>query len=95
RGWAAIPYWAVKLVEQLRKSGLQADVHVLLNQPTLAALAVCNTAASNTEAFQVPGNRVPPGCTRITADMLSLVTLEQAAIDRIVASVRAVPPTSR
>ncbi|NVL47914.1 AMP-binding protein, partial [Pseudomonas syringae pv. actinidiae] len=77
---------AVKLVEQLRKSGLQADVHGLLNQPTLAALAVCNTAASNTEAFQVPGT-ASPGCTRITANMLSLVTLEQAAIDRIVASV--------
>ncbi|MCR8717523.1 amino acid adenylation domain-containing protein [Pseudomonas syringae] len=78
---------AVKLVEQLRKAGLQADVHVLLNQPTLAALAACNTAATNAQAFQVPENRVPPGCTRITADMLSLVTLEQAAIDRIVASV--------
>ncbi|MCF5227698.1 AMP-binding protein, partial [Pseudomonas syringae] len=78
---------AVKLVEQLRKAGLQADVHVLLSQPTLAALAACNTAASNTEAFQIPENRVPPGCTRISADMLSLVSLEQAAIDQIVASV--------
>ncbi|MCI3945658.1 non-ribosomal peptide synthetase [Pseudomonas syringae] len=75
---------AVNLVEQLRKAGLKADVHVLLSQPTVAALA----AAQNTvQVLRAPENRIPAGCTRITPDMLSLVTLDQPAIDRIVASV--------
>ncbi|MDU8497927.1 amino acid adenylation domain-containing protein [Pseudomonas syringae] len=75
---------AVNLVEQLRKAGLTADVHVLLSQPTLAALAACQHDA---QAFKAPANLIPSGCTRITPQMLSLVSLEQPAIDRIVASV--------
>ncbi|MCF4987450.1 non-ribosomal peptide synthetase, partial [Pseudomonas syringae] len=75
---------AVNLVEQLRKAGLKADVHVLLSQPTLAALAACQTDVSS---FKVPANLIPAGCKQITPGMLSLVSLEQSAIDRIVASV--------
>ncbi|WP_226488293.1 non-ribosomal peptide synthetase [Pseudomonas sp. B20] len=75
---------AVSLVEQLRKAGLKADVHVLLSQPTLAALAACQTDVST---FKVPANLIPAGCKQITPGMLSLVALEQPAIDRIVASV--------
>ncbi|MDU8458405.1 non-ribosomal peptide synthetase [Pseudomonas syringae group sp. J254-4] len=75
---------AVNLVEQLRKAGLTADVHALLSQPTLAALAAWQNDA---QAFKAPANLIPPACTRITPQMLSLVSLEQSAIDRIVASV--------
>ncbi|MCA5966415.1 non-ribosomal peptide synthetase [Pseudomonas sp. P129] len=75
---------AVNLVEQLRKAGLKADVHVLLSQPTLAALAACQADVST---FKVPANLIPAGCKQITPGMLSLVSLEQSAIDRIVASV--------
>ncbi|SDP29803.1 condensation domain-containing protein, partial [Pseudomonas cichorii] len=35
----------------------------------------------------VPANGIVPGCEHITADMLPLLTLDQAAIDRIVASI--------
>nr|UXB94859.1 non ribosomal peptide synthetase [Pseudomonas syringae] len=75
---------AVNLVEQLRKAGLKADVHALLAQPTLAALAACEASS---QALQVPANAVLAGCTRITPEMLTLVSLNQPEIDRIVASV--------
>ena len=35
----------------------------------------------------VPANRIPAGCERLSTDMLSLVQLEQPALDAIVASV--------
>ncbi|MBC3953751.1 non-ribosomal peptide synthetase [Pseudomonas triticifolii] len=75
---------AITLVERLRTAGLNADVHVLLSQPTVAALAA---SKDNARAFSVPANAVPPACERITPQMLSLTRLDQAAIDRIVASV--------
>ena len=75
---------AVKLVERLRHAGLPADVHVLLRQPTLAALAAC---IEQDREIVVPANRVPADCTGITPDLLSLVHLDQPAIDRIVATV--------
>ena len=75
---------AVNLVARLREAGLKADVHVLLGQPTLAALAACG---DNGQEVAVPANRIAADCTRITPDLLSLVQLDQAAIDRIVASV--------
>ncbi|WP_277961740.1 non-ribosomal peptide synthetase [Pseudomonas sp. RIT-To-2] len=75
---------AVNLVAQLRKAGLAADVQVLLGQPTVAALAACEARGT---AVVVPANRVPAGCTHITPDLLSLATLDQAAIDRIVSTV--------
>ncbi|MBJ9974987.1 amino acid adenylation domain-containing protein [Pseudomonas sp. S75] len=75
---------AVSLVERMREAGLAADVRVLFAQPTLAALAA---AVGSGREVQVPANRVPSNAERITPAMLSLVQLEQAAIDRIVASV--------
>ncbi|MBM9488983.1 amino acid adenylation domain-containing protein [Pseudomonas sp. ICBG1301] len=75
---------AVGLVERMRQAGLQADVRVLFSQPTLAALAAA-VGAGNEVA--VPANRIDIGCTRITPDLLPLATLDQASIDRIVASV--------
>ncbi|QKZ05040.1 non-ribosomal peptide synthetase [Pseudomonas eucalypticola] len=76
---------AVNLVAQLRKAGLAADVQVLLGQPTVAALAAVGECD---ERVEVPANRVPAGCTHITPALLSLTTLDQAAIDRVVASVQ-------
>ncbi|MBC3502493.1 non-ribosomal peptide synthase/polyketide synthase [Pseudomonas sp. SWRI59] len=75
---------AVTLVERMRKAGLGADVRVLFAQPTLAALAA---AVGSGREVQVPANRVPQGARHITPDMLSLITLDQASIDRIVATV--------
>ncbi|HGM5550335.1 TPA: amino acid adenylation domain-containing protein [Pseudomonas putida] len=75
---------AVSLIERMRQIDLAADVRVLFNQPTLAALA---TAVGSGREIEVPANRIPPGCTRITPDMLSLTELDQASIERIVATV--------
>ncbi|MDH0650038.1 amino acid adenylation domain-containing protein, partial [Pseudomonas sp. GD03867] len=75
---------AVTLIERMRKAGLAADVRVLFAQPTLAALAA---AAGSGREIEVPANRVPTLATRITPAMLSLIDLDQASIDRIVATV--------
>ncbi len=75
---------AVSLIERMRQVGLSADVRVLFNQPSLAALAA---AVGSGREVMVPANGIAPGCTRITPSMLTLVQLDQPAIDRIVASV--------
>ncbi|TKC90315.1 amino acid adenylation domain-containing protein [Trinickia terrae] len=75
---------AVKLVEQMRRAGMSADVRVLFSQPTLAALAA---AVGTAGAPGVPGNRIPADCARITPDLLPLLALDQTAIDRVVAQV--------
>ncbi|WP_167659709.1 MULTISPECIES: non-ribosomal peptide synthetase, partial [unclassified Pseudomonas] len=75
---------AVNLVERMRQAGLSADVRVLFSQPTLAALAAAVGAGNE---VRVPANRIEPGCTQITPDLLPLATLDQASIDLIVAAV--------
>ncbi len=75
---------AVSLIERMRQVGLSADVRVLFSQPSLAALAA---AVGSGREIVVPANGIPAGCTQITPSMLSLVQLDQAAIDRIVAGV--------
>ncbi|WP_338492461.1 amino acid adenylation domain-containing protein [Pseudomonas trivialis] len=74
---------AVQLVQRMRQAGLHADVQVLFGQPTLAALA----AVSQRREVAVPANRIAPGCTHITPDLLALVELDQPSIDRIVAGI--------
>ncbi|NWD75169.1 AMP-binding protein, partial [Pseudomonas gingeri] len=75
---------AVSLIGRMRQAGLSADVRVLFGQPTLAALAAA--VGGGTEVV-VPANIIPEGCERITPDMLPLVSLDQAAIEQIVANV--------
>ncbi len=75
---------AVKLIERMRQVGLSADVRVLFGQPTLAALAA---AVGGGIEIEVPANGIPEGCKHITPDMLTLTTLDQASIERIVAGV--------
>ncbi|OLF53510.1 non-ribosomal peptide synthetase [Pseudomonas chlororaphis] len=75
---------AVALVERMREAGLQADVRVLFEQPTLASLAA---AVGNGREVAVPANRVLEDCLLITPDMLALAQLDQASIERIVATV--------
>ncbi|OUM04557.1 non-ribosomal peptide synthetase, partial [Pseudomonas syringae] len=75
---------AVKLIERMRQQELSADVRVLFSQPTVAALAA---AVGKSSEVVVPANRVTPDCARITPDLLPLIRLDQAAVDRVVASV--------
>nr|QLY89263.1 pseudodesmin synthetase [Pseudomonas sp.] len=75
---------AVSLIERMRQIGLSADVRILFSQPTLAALAA---AVGSGREVEVPANRIDAGCQRITPELLPLVQLEQAEIDRIVAQV--------
>ena len=75
---------AVSLIERMRQVGLSCDVRVLFSQPSLAALAA---AVGSGREIVVPANGIPAGCTHITPSMLTLVQLDQNAIDRIVANV--------
>ncbi|RMT41056.1 Amino acid adenylation, partial [Pseudomonas syringae pv. solidagae] len=75
---------AVMLIERMRQVGLSADVRVLFSQPTLAALAA---AVGSGREIHVPANGIAADCQRITPDMLPLASLDQVAIDRIVATV--------
>ncbi|TLG92994.1 amino acid adenylation domain-containing protein, partial [Pseudomonas edaphica] len=75
---------AVSLIERMRQVGLSADVRVLFSQPSLAALAA---AVGSGREIVVPANGIMPGCTQITPSMLTLVQLDQPAIERIVANV--------
>ncbi len=76
---------AVTLVERMRRCGLHADVRALFTTPTIAEIAAAVGGA--TLEVQVPPNRIPAGCEAITPDMLPLVELTQAEIERIVGGV--------
>ncbi|EXL31116.1 syringopeptin non-ribosomal peptide synthetase SypA [Pseudomonas fragariae (ex Marin et al. 2024)] len=75
---------AVTLIERMRQIGLRADVRVLFSQPTLAALAAA--VGGGTEVV-VPANLIPERCEHITPDLLPLISLTQAQIDLVAASV--------
>ena len=49
---------AVSLIERMRQAGLSADVRVLFNQPSLAALAA---AVGSGREIVVPANRIAAG----------------------------------
>lgn len=73
---------AVKLAGKLRQAGLPADGLALFSNPTLSALAQALTTQHD---IDIPENRIPPDCPRITPDMLPLVTLSQDEIDALTA----------
>ncbi|WP_065261133.1 non-ribosomal peptide synthetase [Pseudomonas bananamidigenes] len=75
---------AVNLIERMRQLGMSSDVRVLFGQPTLAALAA---SVGSGREVEVPANRIPADCTHITPDLLPLVELDQATLDRIIATV--------
>jgi amino acid adenylation domain-containing protein len=75
---------AVRLMERLRQHGLQLEVRTLFTSPTLAALSA---AAQATAAAAVPPNLIDPNCTRITPQLLPLLTLSQDEIDAAIATV--------
>src|SRR5215211_1864786 len=76
---------AIRLIERMRRAGLHTDVRTLFTTPVLAELALAVGGASS--EIEVPANGIPEGCGSVTPEMLPLVELSQAEIDRIVAEV--------
>ncbi|PRE81688.1 amino acid adenylation domain-containing protein [Burkholderia gladioli] len=75
---------AVRLVAKLREAGFEADIQTLFGAPTLADLAASLHTASD---HAVPPNRIPADARHLEPSMLSLVELDQAEIDAVVATV--------
>ncbi|WP_340608444.1 amino acid adenylation domain-containing protein [Xenorhabdus bharatensis] len=78
---------AVSLIEQLRRRGYSLEVRSIFATPLLSEMAQAIHAQQDTSDIFVPANRIPDGCTHITPDMLPLVTLSQAEINTIIATV--------
>ncbi|MFM9100878.1 MAG: non-ribosomal peptide synthetase, partial [Cyanobium sp.] len=57
---------AVSLVERMRRQGLPVDVRALFTTPTLAELAA---VVGDGARVEIPPNRIPPDCTRLTPDL--------------------------
>ncbi|HVY36368.1 MAG TPA: amino acid adenylation domain-containing protein, partial [Polyangia bacterium] len=76
---------AVTVAERMRRAGLASDVRALFTAPTLAALAA--QAGTAPDEIAVPPNLIPAGAEAITPEMVTLVRLDQQAIDTIVAAV--------
>jgi aryl carrier-like protein len=77
---------AVKLVDQMRQSGVTIDVRTLFTSPTIAALAEL-TGHTSAPELTVPPNLIPPSCRAITPQMLPLISLSEKDIQRIAAEV--------
>ncbi|KAG9587254.1 hypothetical protein KCV01_g13108, partial [Aureobasidium melanogenum] len=78
---------AVQLMERMRREGLHVDIRALFARPTLAALAKAVEQGGDAQGVTVPANGIPDGCETILPDMLPLVALDPAHIDRIAAAV--------
>ncbi|MGE8146099.1 amino acid adenylation domain-containing protein [Pseudomonas frederiksbergensis] len=76
---------AVSLIERLRQQNLVADVRTVFTAPTLRDMALAIERETR-DVFQAPANLIQADCTALTPDLLPLVELEQAHIDRIVAN---------
>ncbi|MEW5929980.1 MAG: amino acid adenylation domain-containing protein [Gemmatimonadota bacterium] len=76
---------AIRLIERMRRAGLYTDVRALFTTPVLAELAL--EVGGESSEVEVPANGIPDGCGSLTPEMLPLVELSQADIDRIVAGV--------
>ncbi|XP_031639508.1 uncharacterized protein LOC116351525, partial [Contarinia nasturtii] len=74
----------VRMLAQLRKAGFDSSVKKIFDAPSLAALA---ETLSKHHLFSIPPNLISEDSTKITPDMLPLVSLSQSEIDFLVAQV--------
>jgi amino acid adenylation domain-containing protein len=75
---------AIKLIARLRQAALKVDVRDVFAASTLAELAAVVTADHGAE---VPPNLITEAVTAITPEMLPLVDLDEAEIERVVKTV--------
>ncbi|GLQ87765.1 non-ribosomal peptide synthase/polyketide synthase [Dyella flagellata] len=75
---------AMQVMERLRRQGLDVEVRALFAASNLAELAASLGGHGD---VAVPANLITPDTRRITPDMLPLIDLEQADIDRLVAKI--------
>ena len=73
---------AIRVLERMRRAGLQADVRALFTTPGCPSLREVGWAGS--DLVVVPANLITAECERITPDLLPLVDLTQDQIDGIV-----------
>ncbi|HYQ71608.1 MAG TPA: AMP-binding protein, partial [Gammaproteobacteria bacterium] len=78
---------AITLIERMRRQGMPVDVRTLFIAPTLAELAGAIAKEASSVQIEVPANLIPEDCAQITPELLPLVKLTQAEIDRIVETV--------
>jgi amino acid adenylation domain-containing protein len=76
----------VQLIERLRRAGMHVSVRTIYENPTLGGLANL-LGTDTTRESAVPANRIPPGCTAITPDMLPLMDLLPEHIELIAGTV--------
>jgi amino acid adenylation domain-containing protein/thioester reductase-like protein len=72
----------VQMMERLRRTSLSASVRSIYESRTLAALA-CALVGQDADGLVVPPNLIPAGAAAITPQMLPLVELDSAQIERI------------
>ncbi len=79
----------IQLLSSLQATGRHTDVRSLFSAASLGELAAeLDGTPENTKIeFKAPENLIPEFSEFITSEMLSLIALEQAAIDTIVAAV--------
>ncbi|MEU1918530.1 amino acid adenylation domain-containing protein, partial [Streptomyces massasporeus] len=73
---------AIKMVDALRRRGVEMSVGAFFRTPTPAGLA-----ASQAEFAAAPANLIPADATEIVPEMLPLVDLTAEEVERIVAAV--------
>ncbi|XP_031639427.1 uncharacterized protein LOC116351465 [Contarinia nasturtii] len=74
----------VRMLAQLRQAGLNTSVRKVFDTPSLAALA---ETLGQHQTISIPPNLITADSTKITPEMLPLITLSQTEIDALIAQV--------
>jgi amino acid adenylation domain-containing protein/FkbM family methyltransferase len=76
---------ALRLIDRMRRNGLQMGIRALYASPTVAGVAAA--MGQQSDIVEAPGHGIEEGTERITPEMLPLVQLSEGEIERIVESV--------